>query len=101
MSNFVNDGLFIPDAPPKDPDSIIDYGLDWSNWLAADETINTSSWITSPTGLTIDSESLAATETLVFLSGGTVGVEYTLTNRIVTDQGRTEDRSMLIKCQQK
>lgn len=105
MANFVNDGTFIPDAPNKDPDSIIDYGTDWGNaeygsWLADGETIVTSSWVV-PTGLTSVSESNTTTETAIFLSGGTVGETYTLTNRVTTSAGRTEDRSMLIKCSEK
>jgi hypothetical protein len=102
MTSFVNDGKFIPQAPDKDPGSIIDYGSDWNDqsvgpWLAVGETIVTSSWIV-PTGLTLVSESNNTTETSIFLSGGTIGEIYTLTNRIVTTAGRTEDRSMYIEC---
>jgi len=100
MSDFISDGTFIPDAPPKDPDSIIDYGVDWSNWLATGETITSSAWIV-PAGLTNDSDSNTSTATAIFLSGGTSGTTYELTNRVTTSGGRTEDRSMLIKCQPK
>jgi len=100
MASFVSDGTFIPDAPPKDPDSIIDYGVDWSTWLATGETIASSSWVV-PSDLTSVSESNTTTETAIFLSGGIVGTEYTVTNRITTTASRTEDRSMLIKCQEK
>lgn len=100
MSIFVNDGKFIPDAPPKDPDSTIDYGVDWSSWLASGETISTSTW-PELGDLTEVSSSNTTTATAIFVSGGTPGATYTLTNRIVTNQGRTEDRSMFIACQQK
>ena len=100
MSSFLSDGSFIVDAPNKDPDSVIDYGVDWSAWLASGETILTSSWIV-PAGLTLDSESNTTTATAVFLSAGIEGESYTLTNRITTSAGRTEDRSMIILCAQK
>ena len=105
MTIFVSNGEFIPGAPNKDPDSIIDYGINWSDavvgsWLATGETITTSTWIVT-TGLTSVSESNSTTATAIFLSGGTIGETYTLTNRIVTSAGRTEDRSMLINCQEK
>lgn len=100
MALFVHNGKFIPDAPPKDPDSIIDYGIDWSSWLASGETLSTSIWVI-PGDLTGSGETFTTTETKVFLSGGVVGTTYTLTNRITTNGGRTEDRSMLIKCQEK
>ena len=100
MASFISDGSFIVDAPVKDPDSIIDYGVDWSAWLALDETILTSVWLV-PAGLTSDSEAFTTTATAIFLSGGDVGTTYTLTNRIVTSEGRTEDRSMFIECVEK
>ena len=100
MATFYNDGTFIPDAPPKDPDSTIDYGLDWSNWLASGETITASSWPETG-GLVNESESFTTSKASIFVSGGTVGASYTLTNRISTNFGRTEDRSMLISCQEK
>lgn len=100
MPNFVNDGTFIPDAPAKDPDSIIDYGIDWSNWLTDGETIVTSSWPDLGDLVSV-SESNTATATAIFISGGVLGATYTLTNRITTNQGRTEDRSMYISCQAK
>jgi hypothetical protein len=102
MSSFISDGSFIVQAPDKDPDSIIDYGCDWGDaavgpWLATGETITTSTWIV-PAGLVSVSESNTTTATAIFLSGGVIGTTYTLTNRIVTSAGRTEDRSMLIAC---
>ena len=98
---FKHDGTKIPLAPNKDPNSIIDYGCDWTDWLAQGEVISTSTWLTTPTGLTQVTTVKENFVTSVFLSGGTAGITYTLTNRIVTSQSRTEDASMYIKCQQK
>ena len=100
MASFYSDGTFIPDAPPKDPDSIIDYGVDWSAWLGSGETIITSAWPETG-GLVNEIESFTLTRSSIFVSGGTVGASYTLTNRITTNFGRTEDRSMIINCQEK
>ena len=97
---FKHDGKVIPLAPNKDPNSIIDYGCDWTDWLAQGEVISTSTW-TVPTGLTSVSTVKENFVTSIFLSGGTVGTTYTLTNRITTNQSRTEDASMYIRCQQK
>jgi len=80
----------------KDPDSVIDYTMDWgTKWLNGD-TISTSAWII-PTGLTLVSESYSTTDTTVFISGGTEGITYRITNRITTAAGRTDDRSIDIK----
>ena len=84
----------------KDPDAVLDYGFDWSDWLADGETISTSTW-TIPTGLTEDSETETTTATKVWLSGGTAGTDYTVSNKIVTSDGRTDERSMTIRVQER
>ena len=79
----------------KDPDSVLDYGIDWSTWLASGETISTSTW-TVPVGITKDSDSKGDTSTLVWLSGGTTGETYELANKIVTSDSRTVERTIEI-----
>lgn len=79
---------------PKDPDAILDYSIDWETWLDGD-TISTSTWIV-PTGITKDSDTYSTTATVIWLSGGTAGSSYSLTNRITTAGGRTEDRTIEI-----
>jgi hypothetical protein len=86
-------------ALEKDPNEVKDYTLDWgTRRLAADgsETISTSAW-TVPSGITKDSDSDTDTTTTVWLSGGTAGVHYRLTNRVVTNQGRTYDWSITVQ----
>ena len=80
-----------------DPDAVLDYGCDWTAWLAGD-TITASSWTVSGTGLTIDSDSNTTTTTTVWVSGGTDGTNYDLTNHIVTDDGREDDRTLVLVC---
>ncbi len=86
----------------KDPDAVLDYGFDWSDWLDSDapEVISESTW-TVPSGITNDSDSNADTTTIIWLSGGSAGEDYELTNKIVTDQGRTDERSLKILCREK
>jgi hypothetical protein len=80
---------------PKDPDAVIPYSFDWSDWLGG-ETILTSEWIV-PAGITLQNEAVDAPGqiTTIVLSGGTAGETYLITNRITTAT-RTEDRSMRI-----
>jgi len=79
----------------KDPDAILDYGFIWDQWLGAD-TIVSSSMIVEP-GLVLDSDSNTTTTTTAWLSGGTAGEIYSVTNRITTAAGRTDDRTIKIK----
>jgi len=78
----------------KDPAEVLDYTIDWATLLAGD-TISTSEW-TVPTGITQDSESETTTLAIIWVSGGTVDKQYTLTNTIVTAGGRTRVRSIAI-----
>jgi len=80
----------------KDPQSVLDYGFDWSDWLDTGDTVSTSTW-NVPTGITEDSDSNTGTTTTVWLSGGTVGKKYKITNRMVTADGRTVDRSFYVR----
>ena len=80
----------------KDPDAVLDFGFDWSDWLADGETISTSEW-TVEAGITKDSDSKTTTVTTIWLSGGSAGTTYNLTNHIVTSGGREDDRSFRVK----
>lgn len=82
----------------KDPGAKLDYQMDWSRWLSPAETIETSEWSVEPTpGLTIESESHTSTTATVWLSGGTARKTYTVTNRIVTNAGREDERSFTLE----
>jgi len=83
----------------KDPDAVLDYQIDWTDWLAGD-TISTSAWTVSA-GLTKTSESNTPATARVWLSGGQAGSVYKATNRIVTAGGRTDDRTLEIRVNQR
>lgn len=80
----------------KDPDAVLDWVFDWTPWLGASETISTSTFILTP-GITKNSDTKTASTTTIWLSGGSAGKPYRITNRIVTNQGRTDDRSITIR----
>ena len=83
----------------KDPDAVLDYSVDWSLWLAGDQ-ISTSQWTLEPaTDLQVAADTNTTTRTVVWLRGGVAGTTYLATNRIVTVGGRTDDRSLSIKVQ--
>lgn len=83
----------------KDPDVTLDYGFDWTDYLAAGETITSSAWAIEggDVQLLFVNATNAAGMTNCFVSGGTKGQVYTLRNRITTDQGRSDERSWTIR----
>lgn len=84
-------------ASKQDPQASLDWGTDWSSWLGTD-TITTSTW-TVGTGLTKGTDTHDATTATVWLSGGTAGIRYKITNHIVTAAGRTDERSFYVMVQ--
>jgi hypothetical protein len=82
----------------KDPDAVLDWPFDWSQWLADGENITTSV-MTVSAGLVLNSSGFSATSTVAWLSGGTPGIPYTLANRVTTSQGRTDERTITIRVQ--
>jgi len=68
----------------KDPDNKTYHTIDWSGFLASDETITASTWVMD-SGLVEEVETTfnatAETTTIVF-SGGIAGRDYGMTNRI-------------------
>ena len=81
----------------KDPDAVLDYKFDWSDWLAIGEAI-ISRTITISDGITEGSGSITATNTsvTVWLSGGSVGASYSVACLIVTSDNRTDERTIEI-----
>ena len=80
----------------KDPSAILDWAYDWTDWLAAAETI-TDHTITPDTGITVDSSTEDDGKVTVWLSGGTAGINYKVACLITTSAGRTDERTIWIK----
>lgn len=81
------------DVFDKDPNAVLDYTFDWSAWLVAD-TISTSTMTGS--GVTIASNTNTTTTATAWVTGGTLGKQATITNRIVTAGGRTDERTITL-----
>ena len=82
--------------PLKDPSAVLDYVFDWTEWLAAAETI-TDHTITPDTGITVDSWTESDGKVIVWLSGGTAGINYKVACKVTTSAGRTDERTTWIK----
>lgn len=81
----------------KDPDAVLDWAFDWTSWLADNETIS-SHTVTVPDGLTRDSDTESSGVVTVWLSGVTAGTEYRVSCLVVTSAGRTDERTITIRC---
>lgn len=86
----------------KDPFAVLDYSLDWENWMPSDDTIasitvtaQTISGDTAP--LAIDSSTNTDYIVTAYISGGTAGNIYNVEYRITTANGIKDSRNFRIK----
>jgi hypothetical protein len=84
----------------KDPDAAVDYRIDWSAYLGAD-SIAASSWSASPAGLTVAAESFTASAATARVAGGSTGTVYSLVNRITTVAGVVDERTIVVRVEQR
>ena len=87
----------------KDPGSSADFKIDWSDLLGQSspvDTITTSTW-TVTNGATVDIESNTDSTATAWISGGTDRKYCELTNKVVTTAGRTYERTIAVKIQQR
>lgn len=84
----------------KDPNSRVDYVVDWSDWLDAD-TIASVSTILSSADLTLYNQSNTTTTHTIWVTGGVEGKSYSVTSRITTAGNRQEDRTFRLVCRQR
>ncbi len=96
----------------KDPQSELDFAVDWAAkppngpWLDDGETI-TSFAVTADEGITVGTGTRAPALTTsesgrvngavtVWLAGGTVGARYNIACRVTTNAGRTDERTIRV-----
>jgi hypothetical protein len=83
----------------KDPQAILDYSVDWTNWLDSD-TISAVAWVV-PAGIINPAISNTTKTATIWLSSGTVGNSYDIICRITTTGGRTDERTITVSVRNK
>jgi hypothetical protein len=82
-----------------DPQAVLDYSWDWTNWLVEGDSIASYS-LTPPTGVTIVSHSRDEAVVTAFMSVGEVipegesAVRLGITCHVTTTEGREDDRTL-------
>ncbi len=81
----------------KDPGASIDYAIDWSAGYLGGQTIAASTWRIAPDdagGVTVAAAVTAPGRTVATLTGGERGKLYRITNMVVLSDGRSDERSL-------
>ncbi len=88
----------ILDTYTKQPAEVLDYDIDYTDWLEAGDII-VGKTVTVDTGLNIDSSSIfgASLKVKVWLSGGTHGTTYKVTVTITTLLGMVKQDEFKIR----
>ncbi len=91
-----------------DPQETLDYTCDWGPFLdeggSPSDVISNSSWSIAPQiGSPLSPDLSGSTQTLstatIKVTNATLGQVYRLSNKITTSQGRTAERSITKRCE--
>lgn len=87
--------------PPKDPEEVLDYQVDWSPRLVTGETLATSLFTVASGTITISSQSNTTTVTTVWLAAGTPNTVVQILNKVTTSGGRTYEQTVRLRLREK
>ena len=79
----------------KQPAEILDYDVDFSDWLADRNDTPLSYTAEATAGITLDGSTLTGNVVKVLLSGGTPG-RYKITIRLTTDAGLVKEAEFFV-----
>lgn len=88
----------------KDPQSRIDYRIDWGAAYLGTNLIVASIWEVSPDadgGVAVAGSSHDGRSAVVTLVGGHTGASYALINRVTLSNGEIDERSVAIRVEQR
>ena len=81
----------------KDPAASIDYAIDWAVGYLDGQTIASSDWAVAPAeagGVAVAATLTAPGRAGATLTGGMRGHLYRVTNRVILSDGRTDERTL-------
>ncbi len=88
----------------KDPDSSLDYSVDWGRDYLDGDALASSSWTVSPVeagGVTVGQSRFDLLVASVQVSSGNEGKLYRLVNHVVTASGREDSRSIMLRVEKR
>jgi len=89
----------------KDPGAVLDYAVDWgAQYLGQGDMIAESGWSVTPDeagGVAVAGSSFLDRVATVNVCGGVPGRIYRLVNRVMTLSGRADERSIVVRVEQR
>ena len=87
-------------AIDKDPAATLDYSMDWSAWLLEIEDSISTFTVTS-VGCTIQGSNKNGNMLTAWIAGGAIGQDASVTFKIVTTGGRSDERTLFFNIKQR
>lgn len=84
----------------KDPQSRLDYHMDWASHYLNQQSLASSEWHIAPQengGLDIAQSGHDDQRSFVVITGGVAGHVYTLTNRVTLQSGVADERTITLR----
>lgn len=78
----------------KDITSVLDIGIDWTDWLQTD-TIVSSTW-TADEAIIITRQQTTDTAASCYIGGGELSSTYKIVNKITTTDGKIDSRYITV-----
>ncbi len=88
----------------KDPDSRIDYAFDWSAAYLDGQVLTASQWAVTPAhygGVVVAASAFDAVRSSATLAGGITGNAYRISNRVTLSDGQIDERSIVLRVEQR
>lgn len=86
----------------KQPVDVLDYDIDYSNWLPDVDVVDAVSTNVSPTGLVVNTALITndGTRVKLWVSGGVDGVTYKVEVTATTSEGRVKQDEIRFRCKE-
>lgn len=87
----------------KDPQASLDYLIDWGAGLGGRSVVE-SDWAVSPVepgGLVVADDAIDGAKTRATISGGVAGHVYRATCQVVLSDGRVDERSVMLRLEER
>jgi hypothetical protein len=88
----------------KDPQAVLDYAIDWSAEYLGEDSLAESGWTVEPDepgGVVVDGSDFDSGVATVKASGGIAGRLYKLINQVTMASGRIDQRSIVLRVEQR
>lgn len=89
----------------KDPDALIDYKVDWQQYLNGDDIVSAAvtafPQVSGGVRVAAFAVSSNSKSVVIWLSAGVTAEEVNITNRVWTSAGRRDDRTFFVSVENK